>query len=511
MATSSSRPSGAWRSAGWPASGLAVEEGPLAADRVPLLARAVVVDEAEDDVAHGRAVGHGDGERVVREAALRVRRAVDGVDDDEGRRARGAVVDLPALLGDRREARALRVQAVELVEDGLLGVGVDDERPVAALPRLARLRDALGPGARAREDLAERRGGCSAGSEPVVLEDGPGRAHVHILGGCPRRSPASPPSSGAPSSTRRAGPSRSWPARGRGRPGCSWSGSPGSWSRGPRRRRSRCWRSRRTRPTSCGRAWRPRSASGPSRSSRSPPSRTSRCGSCATRRSRRAWTPSSSPRRPRTASRSCSSGSTSSRSPTTTSRATPPRRSPGSSPASIARRTRGSPRRPGRRGRRCSPTTRRGRSASASSPSSTRATTACSPSAGRSTGATSSCVPTRCWPRARTCGRGPRSAGATCSSTTSRTRRGRRHGSSAAWWPSTGTSRSRSTRTSAWTRPPPPRCATSWRCARCGPGSSRSSASGRACAARSACGAPRRPSSRRSTRPTALPRGPPHP
>ena len=70
--------------------------------------RAEVVDVAEQHVRHRRAVGDGDRERVVGEAALGVQRAVDRVDDDE--QARVAEVDDAALLGDRREARAVVVE-----------------------------------------------------------------------------------------------------------------------------------------------------------------------------------------------------------------------------------------------------------------------------------------------------------------------------------------------------------------------------------------------------------------
>ena len=69
----------------------------------------------------------------MRQPALGVQRAVDRVDDDE--HAGVAEVDQPALLGHRGEARAVVVQALELVEDAVLGLGVDDERAVAARRR----------------------------------------------------------------------------------------------------------------------------------------------------------------------------------------------------------------------------------------------------------------------------------------------------------------------------------------------------------------------------------------
>jgi len=138
---------------------------PLPAPRDPLLRGPEVAHEAEEDVAHGGAVGDGDRERVVAEAALGVERAVDRVDDDGDRRI--AVVDDPALLGEDREARALRVQGVHLREHGTLGGGVDLQRAVAALPALAGLHDALGDRGVVGEHLADRAGRPAGGPEPI--------------------------------------------------------------------------------------------------------------------------------------------------------------------------------------------------------------------------------------------------------------------------------------------------------------------------------------------------------
>ena len=83
---------GVRRSGGGASSSDAVEpRARRRATRAPLLARPEVVDEAEGDVGHRRPVGDGDRERVVRQPALGVQRAVDRVDDDAhvaGRRSR---------------------------------------------------------------------------------------------------------------------------------------------------------------------------------------------------------------------------------------------------------------------------------------------------------------------------------------------------------------------------------------------------------------------------------------
>ena len=93
----------------------AVDGGAAAAPRDPLLAVAEVVDVAERDVAHRRAVGDRDRERVERQSALGVEAAVDRIDDDAPAAA-AAEAALADLLRDDREAlavgrRALRARA----------------------------------------------------------------------------------------------------------------------------------------------------------------------------------------------------------------------------------------------------------------------------------------------------------------------------------------------------------------------------------------------------------------
>src|SRR5205814_8671928 len=91
-------------------------------------------DVAEDDVVHRPAFRDGEREREEGDAALRVQRAVDRVDDDH-RRADAVASDL--LRDDRAEA-------VEAGEDRLLGRRVDRRRLVAA-PALADARLAPRP------------------------------------------------------------------------------------------------------------------------------------------------------------------------------------------------------------------------------------------------------------------------------------------------------------------------------------------------------------------------------
>ena len=79
---------------------LAVQPRALAASSRPLLAGAEVVDEAEDDVVHRLPLRDGDREGEERDAALRVERAVDRVDDDERQPPVAEAADL--LRDDRR-------------------------------------------------------------------------------------------------------------------------------------------------------------------------------------------------------------------------------------------------------------------------------------------------------------------------------------------------------------------------------------------------------------------------
>ena len=104
----------------------AVATRALAFRRRPLLAGPEVVDVAEEDVVHRLPVGDGDREREERDAALRVQRAVDRVDDDRVA-ARPFDADLFADDG--------HVFAAEALEDHALGGRVDRGRLVAALAR----------------------------------------------------------------------------------------------------------------------------------------------------------------------------------------------------------------------------------------------------------------------------------------------------------------------------------------------------------------------------------------
>ena len=80
---------------------------PSPAGRRPLLARAEVVDVAEDDVAHRRPVRDGEREREERDAPLRVHGAVDRVDHDDpaARRCRTCASRAPPRRG--RSSRPL--------------------------------------------------------------------------------------------------------------------------------------------------------------------------------------------------------------------------------------------------------------------------------------------------------------------------------------------------------------------------------------------------------------------
>ena len=144
---------------------LAVEERAAPAVRHPLLARPEVVHEAERDVGHRRAVGHGERERVVGQPALGVLGAVERVDDHE--RPAAAEVDAPALLADRREGVALRVQVLEPAEDRGLRGRVDLERAVAALAARAGLpRAELDRGPRG-EHVPQLGGRAARDAQPV--------------------------------------------------------------------------------------------------------------------------------------------------------------------------------------------------------------------------------------------------------------------------------------------------------------------------------------------------------
>ena len=131
----------------------AVEPRALAAARDPLLLGPEVVDVAEEDVGHRRPVGDRDRDRVVRQAALGVDRAVDRVDHDAASSGSPkSTVPRSSLTAVKRSA--LVVQRLELAEDGVLGRGVDHQRAVAALAARAGLAHPLGRS-------SARRRGCA--------------------------------------------------------------------------------------------------------------------------------------------------------------------------------------------------------------------------------------------------------------------------------------------------------------------------------------------------------------
>ena len=113
----------------------AVQEGAAAAHGRPLLAGAEVVDVPEDDVVHRVSVGDRDREREERDAALRVQRAVDRVDDDR----EAPVAEHADLLADEPHVLAAKPR-----ENHLLRGRVERRGVVAALA-VPDHRLALGP------------------------------------------------------------------------------------------------------------------------------------------------------------------------------------------------------------------------------------------------------------------------------------------------------------------------------------------------------------------------------
>jgi hypothetical protein len=106
------------------------EPGASVAHPSPLLARPEVVDVAEEDVPHPLPCGHGDREREEGDAALRVHRAVDRI--DEHANAVGAERALAELLGHEVELVARLVKPLQSLHDRRLGGFVDRGRLVAA-------------------------------------------------------------------------------------------------------------------------------------------------------------------------------------------------------------------------------------------------------------------------------------------------------------------------------------------------------------------------------------------
>ena len=176
MPSSSSLPSGPRRSPGSVESRRPSSQAPCAAARDPLLARAEVVDVAEEDVGHRGAVGDRDRDRVVRQAALGVERAVDRVDDDE--RVGAAEVDRPALLADRREAqrprRAGRRAASNTASSAAASISSVRSPPSPRVPDLAH---ALGGGGLVAQDAAQRARRAAADAQPVGVPRGIGGSH----------------------------------------------------------------------------------------------------------------------------------------------------------------------------------------------------------------------------------------------------------------------------------------------------------------------------------------------
>ena len=71
---------------------------------MPLLIAAEVMNDAEADIGHRRPIGNRDRDRISRQPALGVERAIDWIDYNEGLVA--AEINRAALLRQGREARA---------------------------------------------------------------------------------------------------------------------------------------------------------------------------------------------------------------------------------------------------------------------------------------------------------------------------------------------------------------------------------------------------------------------
>ena len=108
----------------------AVDARSTAAAGDPLLAVAEVVDVAERDVCHRRAVGDRDRERIDRKPALRIEAAVDRIDDDAPA-ATAAVAALADLLGEHGEFLSGARECVEHGQRRVFGRSVDRDGQVA--------------------------------------------------------------------------------------------------------------------------------------------------------------------------------------------------------------------------------------------------------------------------------------------------------------------------------------------------------------------------------------------
>ena len=230
----------------------------------------------------------------------------------------------------------------------VLGLRVDDQRPVAAAAGRAGLAQRSALVGWSREDLAQPVGGAPAGAEPVGVQRVGGDGHPrHILATCPSRPATSRPSSARSSAPRRARCSSSGGAGTGQDRACSSPATPGwpptaAW---PRRRSSPSTAHRRGRRRAARARSRTRCDRGVRGAAPSTRSTASARGCCATRRSRPGSTPSSSPSAPADRTRAAARARR-------RAAAAPPRpaRQPGgaagaaSSPGSTASRTRWSPR-----------------------------------------------------------------------------------------------------------------------------------------------------------------------
>jgi hypothetical protein len=146
---------------------LTVQVSAIASARSPLLARAEVVDEAEDDVVHRLPLRDRDREGEERDAALGVERAVDRVDDDERQPRHPDAAD---FLRDNRACSVAHTG-----EDDLLGGPVDRRRVIAA-EAFPDHRLALGARGHPREHSVDVRNGGAAEFQPLSQFSAPAPA-----------------------------------------------------------------------------------------------------------------------------------------------------------------------------------------------------------------------------------------------------------------------------------------------------------------------------------------------
>src|SRR5579875_3581858 len=104
----------------------------------------------------------------MRDTALGVQRAVDGVDDHAHEIV--TVVDLSPLLREGGEAEALSAQRVELVEDEILGRMVDDQRAIAAAASTPGLPRPFCGARRVGEHLLQAGHRASTDPQPICIK-----------------------------------------------------------------------------------------------------------------------------------------------------------------------------------------------------------------------------------------------------------------------------------------------------------------------------------------------------